>query len=311
MKKAFLLLFLFLLISVGGHSQQFPILDNYLINPVSISPSFTGKYNRFQSFLTHRSEWTGLTGAPMVGFISVDGSIGKTMGVGGILTMNKAGIFKNFTLNLNYAYHLQIARNHFLSFGLTALLYQNSIDLSGVIVNSQQDPLLSSQDGMSETYINVGTSLLYTWKELNVCIAFPLLFNNKSFYTNNTNYDHVLTMDRNWIFYANYTVLIQTDWKMKFDFLYRDTQFSPWSFDLSTIVKFQDNYWLGIFYRKSNVIGLTAGLAVINSIVINYNYEFAGFTMMGESGGSHEITLGYRLPFKSVKSTVQLKEYSK
>jgi len=295
---------------VGVYSQQLPILDNYLINPVSISPAFTGKYNRFQSFITHRSEWTGLTGAPTIGYISLDGSIGKKMGIGGNLTLNKAGIFKNFSLNINYAYHLQLAKNHFLSFGLNAALYQNSIDLSEVIVGNQLDPLLASQDGISETYLNVGASLLYTWKDLNVCIVFPLLFNNKSFYSNSL-YDHVLTMDRNWMVYATYTLLLQTDWKLKFDILYRDTQFSPWSLDFSTLVKYQDNYWLGVFYRKSNVLGLTAGLAIINSIVINYNYEFAGFTMMGESGGSHEVTLGYRLPFKSNKSTIQLKEYNK
>jgi len=307
MKKTLLILLTVIGLCPGVFSQPFPILDNYLINPVSISPAFTGKSNIFQAFLTYRNEWVNIPGGPVIGALNIDGALNKNMGLGGNIQINKSGPLTNFIINLNYAYHLQIAKAHFLSFAINVSAYQNSINLNNVIVGSSLDPMLLGGGNKSETYMNLGTSLLYSWKDLNVCIGFPVLFNNKSFYNQNL-YEHVLTMDRNWIFYAGYTVDLKSDWKLKFDLLYRNTQYTPWTMEFSTMVKFHDSYWLGAFYRKSNVIGITAGLAIVNALVINYNYEFSGSAMLGHSAGTHEISLGYMLKRKTV--SLQIKDYN-
>ncbi len=306
MKKAFHIVLLMMGFFSGGFSQPFPILDNYLFNPVSISPAFTGKTNLFQAFLTYRNEWVNIPGGPIVGALNVDGALNKNMGIGGNIQINKAGPLTNFMGNLNYAYHLQLAKEHFLSFAVNVSVYQNSIDLDHSIVGSSDDPLLQSGK-RSETYMNVGTSLLYTWKDLNVCIGFPVLFNNKSFY-NQDLYHHVLTMDRNWLFYTNYTLDLKSDWKLKFDLLYRNTQYTPWTIEFSTMVKYHDSYWLGVLYRKSNIIGITAGLAIVNALVINYNYEFSGSALLGNSAGTHEISVGYMLKRKTV--SLKIKDYN-
>ncbi len=294
--------------SSGLFSQQFPVLDNYLINPVSLSPAFIGKSNKFQTYLTYRTAWTGINGHPQVGYLSADGNLAKNMGVGGSLMLSKSGIYKNFTINLNYAYHLRLQKDHVLSFGINLALYQNSLDISDAVLADPLDPVLTAWDKTSETYVNMGFSMLYNWKNLNFCFAFPLLFNNRSLYTTDTN--NLLGLDRNWLVYTNYTFDFEKNWGMKLDLLYRATQFSPWTLDFSVTVQYNDSYWLGVFYRKNNIFGITAGLAIINSIVINYNYEFSGFVMNGQSGGSHEVTLGYRLPFP-VKTAPKLKDYNR
>jgi type IX secretion system PorP/SprF family membrane protein len=312
MRKTIFSLFILLVFCREISAQQLPILDNYLVNPVSISPAFSGKYYKFQAMVTHRIEGTGISGAPVIGNINIDAGIGKNMGVGGSILLNKAGIFKNFSANLNYAYHLQLAKLHFLSFGISAALYQNSMDVSDVIVNDPNDPMLINHSKISESYFNVGASLLYNFKDFNFSIYFPLLFNNKSFYVNSP-YQYVLTMNRNFLIYSNYTLGLSDDWKMKFDVLFRYTQQLPWTIEVSTMVKFRNSYWIGLMYRKPSIIGVTAGLAIINSIVINYNYEFLGSTMMGKSGGSHEVTLGFRLGGKesNPRKALQIKDYGR
>lgn len=311
MRKTIVGFLIFYIFCVESKAQQIPILDNYLLNPVSISPAFSGKNYLLQAMVTHRSEGVGITGSPIIGNINVDARVARKMGVGGSIMMNKAGIFTNFSANLNYAYHLQLAKLHFLSFGLTAALYQNSMDVSSVIVNDPNDPMLVNHSKISESYFNVGASLLYNFQNFNFSISFPLLFNNKSFYENSP-YQYVLTMNRNLLIYSNYTVDFSEDWKLKFDLLFRLAQQIPWTIDVSAMVKFKDSYWIGLLYRKPNIIGVTAGLAIANSIVINYNYEFLGSTMMGKSGGSHEVTLGYRLGGTSKpKKALQIKEYAK
>jgi type IX secretion system PorP/SprF family membrane protein len=311
MRKAILSFFVLVVFCLGSQAQQLPILDNYLLNPVSISSAFTGKYYTFQAIATHRSESTGLTGSPVIGNVNLDAKVGKNMGVGGGIMLNKAGIFRNFTVNLNYAYHLQLAKLHFLSFGISAALYQNSLDVTSVIVSDPNDPMLFNHDTKSESYFNVGASLLYNFENFNFSVSFPLLFNNKSFYFDEP-YQNVLTMNRNIFVYSNYTLEMNEDWKLKFDLLFRYTQQLPWTIEVSSIVKFQDSYWFGLMYRKPSVIGVTAGLAIINSIVINYNYEFLGSSMMGKSGGSHEISLGYRLGGTAKpKKSLQIKDYAR
>jgi type IX secretion system PorP/SprF family membrane protein len=309
MRKTFILIAFVFGICAELFSQQFPTLDNYLVNPVALSPAFVGKSYQFETYLTYRSAWTGLTGAPTAGLLSLDGNVGKNMGLGGTFMLSKAGIYKNFSFNLDYAYHLQVAKSHVLSFGINVAVYQNSIDLANVVVADPNDPVLGNGSKSNETYMNVGFSMLYNWKDLNVCFAFPLLLNNRTLYSEN-DYGHLLGMDRNWLIYANYSVGLSKLWKLKFDLLYRDTQFSPLTIDFSTMVKYKDNFWLGLFYRNTNIIGITAGVAIVHSVVINYNYEFAGFTMNGQSGGSHEFTLGYRLPF-TLKKAPELKDYNK
>ncbi len=309
MKKSLLFIAFVFITCSELYAQQLPVLDNYLINPVSLSPSFAGLISPFQVYLTYRSSWTGLSGAPKVGYLSADGNVGKNMGVGGSLMVNQAGIFKNFALNLNYAYHLKLAESHTLSFGVNAAVYQNSLDISEAIVSNPQDPVLAGRDKLTETYVNAGFSMLYSWKELYFCFGFPLILNNRSLYSI-TDTNHVLGLARNWVLYGSYTIVFNTPWKLKFDLLYRGTQFSPWTLDFSAMVKYQDSYWLGAFYRKNNIIGITAGFSIVKSLIINYNYEYSGFSMNGQSFGNHEFTLGYRLPVPEKKAP-ELKDYNK
>ena len=305
-------LFLFFLVASGiVHAQQYPLLDEYRINPSVLSPAFTGSTSLFQVYLAHRSEWVGIPGAPVTGAINIEGAPANNMGVGTNIVINKAGIVRYFSIALNYAYHLQLAKNHFLHFGVSPTLYQNSIDLSNVTVANTYDPMLSGAVKPTETYVNVGASLMYSYKTLNLCVGFPYLFNNKSMYRDSA-YSNVLTMGRNFYLYLNYSLLFSEDWKLQFDLVYRNIQYTPWLIDAGLMICYKDSYWLGLLYRKGNILAMNAGLSISNTVVIGYNYEYSFGGMMGYSGGTHEITLGYTLKPKATKKkskTLMLKDY--
>jgi len=303
--------FLFFLVIPGFiQAQQYPILDEYRINPSILAPSFTGSAALFQLYLTHRAEWTGIPGAPVTGAINIEGDPAKNMGIGTNITINKAGIVRYFSLSLNYAYHLQVAKNHFLHFGVSPVLYQNSIDLSNLTVPDPNDPMTAGMNKRTETYINFAASLAYSFKGLNVCVGMPYLFNNKSLFADSA-YANVLTMGTNFLVYANYSLVLSDDWAMQFDVLYRNIRYTPWLIDVGLMVKFKDSYWLGLLYRKGNIFALNLGLYLAKAIVFGYNYEFSASAMSGYSGGTHEITLGYTLQCKSKKKTkeIKLKDY--
>jgi type IX secretion system PorP/SprF family membrane protein len=310
MRKIRILFLFFLIISGIVHAQQYPVLDEYRINPSILAPSFTGSAALFQLYLAHRTEWTGIPGAPVTGAINIEGDPARNMGLGTNITLNKAGIIRYFSMSVNYAYHLQIAKYHFLHFGVSPVLYQNSIDLSNITVADPNDPMTANISKRTETYINVGASLSYSFKGLNVCIGLPYLFNNKSLFADSA-YANVLTMGTNLLVYLNYSLVLSDDWDLQFDVLYRNIQYTPWLIDAGVMIKFKDSYWLGLLYRKGNIIAVNLGLYVAKAVVIGYNYEFSGSAMMGKSGGTHEVTLGYTLQgqLKQKTKMLKLKDY--
>jgi len=304
------LLFLLLLVVPGIlNAQQYPVLDEYRINPGILAPSFTGMSSLFQVYLTQRNEWTGIPGSPVTGAVNIEGVPYQNMGLGANILINKAGMVSYFSVNLNYAYHLKLATNHFLHFGISPSLYQNSIDLTSLVIPDPDDPMLNLGKN-TETYVNCGASLMYSFKTLNICFAFPYLFNNRSLYTD-SQYSNYLTMGTNFQLYLNYLLDMGKDWGLQFDVLYRNVQYSPWLIDAGIMVKYSDAVWLGLLYRRGNTFAVSAGVGIASSFVIGYNYEFSGSAMMGKSGGTHEVTLGYKLQGKDKKKVppLKLKDY--
>src|SRR6056300_775269 len=69
MKK--LLLTLMILVGLQVAAQQNPTMDNYLFNPVSISPAYAGHQDgQVQSI--YDAQWIGLKGAPRTGALYYD-----------------------------------------------------------------------------------------------------------------------------------------------------------------------------------------------------------------------------------------------
>lgn len=286
-------------------SQQFPIMDQYLVTPSSISPAFVGRSSPIEAFLTSRIEWTGVPDHPFIGSLNVAGALPKNMGLGGNIMYNVAGPLENMTININYAYHLKLATDHNLSFGINGTYYQNVLDLTNAVLANPNDPVLAGRSSISESYFNVGLGLLYSWKTIDACVTFPLLFNNKSFYNSDKVYSHVLTLDRNFLIYLGYLFQSHGDWGAQFSFLYRQTQYTPWSFDVAVRAIYKEMVWFGLLYRKNNIIGITGGLSVAKGIRFNYTFEYSPTAMMGKSSGTHEITLGYKMPGKRIKPSMR------
>jgi len=287
-----------------SYAQQFPILDQYLVAPSSLAPSFVGKEAPFEVFLTSRIEWTSIPSHPFVGSLNLAASLPKNMGLGCGVQYNQAGPLENLTINLSYAYHLKLAAEHTLSFGINGTYYQNVLDLTGAVLADPNDPVLAGRSSISESYLNMGASLLYSWRTLDACVAFPLLFNNRTFYSSDKVYSHILTLDRNFLVYLGYLLKTKGDWGAYFTFLYRQTQYSPWSFEVAVRASYKDIVTFGLIYRKNNIIGVTGGITIARGLKFNYTYEYSPTAMMGKSGGTHEITLGYRIPPKSLKPSM-------
>jgi len=62
---------LFLLTTVSGFSQSYPIYSQYMMNGMVLNPGYTGSRGTFALSSSYRKQWVGIAGAPEIETFSV------------------------------------------------------------------------------------------------------------------------------------------------------------------------------------------------------------------------------------------------
>src|SRR5438067_12894592 len=76
MKKCLLIL-VTLMVANKMYSQQRPHYTQYILNNYILNPALSGIENYTDVKLSYRNQWTGLNGAPVTLYFSIQGPIGK------------------------------------------------------------------------------------------------------------------------------------------------------------------------------------------------------------------------------------------
>ena len=99
------------------------------------------------------------------------------MGVGGMIQNTKTDILRQTSLHLNYAYGVDLALGHRLTFGLGAVYYQNSLDLNNVVVQDQSELSMYATNFNGSSF-NMDFGVRYNWDKLEVGISANQLLSN-------------------------------------------------------------------------------------------------------------------------------------
>jgi type IX secretion system PorP/SprF family membrane protein len=137
---------LFLLIPMCGalNGQENPSLYAYVHNPLVIAPSFAGINSGTLSVLSDY-RFVGIEGAPRTSISTFEYKlVEKNLGLAGSWTSDQIGPVQNNSFHFSTAYHLQISREEYFSFGMrhglhTFLMNLNNerfIDLVDVSINT-------------------------------------------------------------------------------------------------------------------------------------------------------------------------------
>jgi len=158
---------LFMLLLFGKISidaQDNPSLYAYVHNPIVIAPSFAGINSGTLSVLSDY-RFIGIEGSPRTSISSFEYMLVESgLGLAVAWTADKIGPIQNNSLHVSTAYHLQISREEYFSFGMrhglhTFLMNLNNeryIDLADISINT----------GVYNTaYYNLDLSGLYYSKE--------------------------------------------------------------------------------------------------------------------------------------------------
>jgi len=315
MKRLFLL---FTFISFLGFSQEgMPVYSDYLTdNYYLIHPSMAGVANCAKVRLTARQQWFGVDDAPSLQTLSAHSRIGDgPSAIGAIVYNDENGFHSNTGAYITYAHHLLLSRNevdlNMISFGLSAGFIQYKLDETSFLAPGDFDQLISGIE-QSATNFNIDVGMSYHFLDFYAHVTAKNILNNDGINFNEQGF--AFNNLRTYLLSAgNVFQKYGSEWSYEpsLMYMYRDATEES-SIDVNMKVYKEVDFgkvWGGLSYRRSldgaqfldgNSVSsqklqyITPFIGVdYNQFMFAYTYSYQANTINFNTGGFHQITLGY------------------
>jgi type IX secretion system PorP/SprF family membrane protein len=299
-----------LLVAFTANAQQTPVYSQYIFNSMSINPAYTGSKNVLNLNLFHRSQWTGVDGAPSTQSISIDGiTTNNKLGIGLGLNRDKIGAQSTISAFANVAAKIQVSESGVLSFGIAPGLVQQRVDGSEFGITN--DPSIP-QTPVSSVRPDVKLGAYYHTERFYAGLSASDLLEFED--------DQTIEPKRNFFFTTGYVFDVTNFIKLKPSILVREDFNLPTNVDLNAFVLLGNRLWLGTSYRttlnlsdekagdakKPTSIVFIGELNISESLRVGYSYD----KMLNSFGGmqTHEVSLGYYF-LKNTETKVMSPQY--
>jgi type IX secretion system PorP/SprF family membrane protein len=326
MKRTIYLL-VFLAFGINASTaQQLPQYTQYVFNNFLLNPAVAGIENYTDAKMGYRSQWTGLNGAPVTSFLSINAPIGNDFlegdassfpgggeinpssrlytqnykasephhGIGFTLVTDKAGPITQTNFAANYAYHIGLAPRLNLSVGVAAGLNHISLNTSEITLATPLDPAIANGNNSQwKPDLGIG-AWLYSGDFYFGASVQQLLKQNLYFSTSTTAIDVSKTVPH-YFFTAGTKIYLSDDVTLLPSVLVKEIQPVPLTYDINLKASFQDKFWLGGSYRHNDSFGILAGFNLSSFINVGYSYDITTSSLNTVSNGTHEIVIGLLL----------------
>lgn len=300
-----------LLFAYAASAQQNPQYSQYIFNSLSINPAYAGSKNVLNLNVFHRSQWTGIEGAPTTQSLNIDGATeNNRLGLGLSLNRDKIGAQSNLSAYANLAVKLQVSQSGVLSFGLAPGLVQQKLNGSELGINDDPSIPVGTESTIKPD-VKVGT-----------------YFHTERFYAGLSASDLIQFKDmetvepeRHYFFTTGYIFDAGSFVKIKPSVLLKEDFNAPTSVDVNAFVLLNEKLWLGSSYRtsmnlfnsepegdvyKRTAVALIAELQINQSFRLGYAYD----KMLNDLKGfnTHEVSVGYYF-FKKKETKMLTPQY--
>ncbi|HEY0029621.1 MAG TPA: PorP/SprF family type IX secretion system membrane protein [Bacteroidia bacterium] len=275
-------------------AQQVPFSSQYYANPFVTNPAFTGNHERTNAFLTHRSQWTGIAGAPQTSYLTIDGPIeAKNVGLGLNLYSDVTDITSRVGAFANYSYKLKVNDDNNLFFGLALGVINNRIDFSKAVVRDANDPFLFA-DSQQKTVFSADFGLAYTWKKLEIGLCAPQILGNTIRYKKTDNETSYYKLARHYQGSVKYVfdVVKEKEITVYPLIMVRYATGSVFQYDANLVLDWKKIGWVGVTYHSNYAVAISGGLRYKN-IAVGYAYDLGISKVKSYTGSTSEFLLSY------------------
>jgi len=296
-----------------SHSQEgIPVYFDYLSdNYYLVHPSMAGIGEGGKIRLTARKQWFDVDEAPNLQTLNFHYRVsGKPSGLGAIIFNDANGYHSQTGLKVTYAHHLRFGSDarflNQLSFGLSTGFIQSSLDeteFRSVI----PDPVVTGVQ-TSVGYFNVDFGMSYNYLEFYAhATVLNALGSGRDLYTA-IEFDNL----RRYVMQTGY-YFGRGDWRIEPSVLFQFTEFTKEkTIDFNAKVYRRMDFgtvWGGLSFRRGfdgaqflangqfgeQRLQLFTPIAGVNlkNWMFSYNYSYQSGDIRLDSGGFHQITIGY------------------
>lgn len=295
----FVLLFFspLLWIGAGGgasFAQQLPFSSQYYSNPFVLNPAYTGINENISVFLTHRSQWTGLAGAPQTSYFTIDGPIRtKNSSVGLKVYSDVTDIISRVGAFANYSYKFKIADSNNLYFGVACGVFDNKIDFSKAQIRDTDDPFLSQQ-AQNKTVFSADLGIVYVLKRLTIGFAVPQILGNRLKYPIVSGNNGYYNLNRHYQGTAKYVFDVSKEKEITAYplIMVRSVKGAPLQYDINGVIDWKKIGWVGVTYHSNYAMAISAGVRY-RSFSVGYAFDIGISKISSYTGSTSEFLLGY------------------
>lgn len=294
--------FIFLLYVLPAEAQSDMQLSQHMLNRMHYNPAVTGasRYVNISGFL--REQWQGWKGAPRSQMITAHNYFNSiNSGLGLVFFHDQIGLERCVNVKFNYAYHVKLSDDSYLSLGLGAGMLHRFFDRGDILSDDVVDDNLP-YDIENKTYPD---------------FDFGIEFNNKRFrggvsvthLTHPSDKASPLIPGRHYYVFLRYTVPVNFQWELEPSWFIQDNRKFIHS-EVNVMAYYNRNFWFGASLRADRTMSPESfipivGLYITKFLRMSYSYDINLGKLRSYSEGTHELTIGIRIrkdPFRYSKS---------
>jgi len=305
-------------------AQQKPQYTQYVFNNYLLNPALSGIENYTDVKIGYRSQWTGLQGAPVTSYLTVNAPLGSSFingdasampaaggddpasrsyvqdyqaaephhGIGFTIVTDKAGPITQTDIDATYAYHIGLTSKLNLALGVAAGVSRTSLNTSEITTEYTDPAIYDASGGQWSPDLGLGvwaySSNYYIGASVQQVLPQKLYYNATNAVDQSKSVPH-------YFFTAGYKLFLSDDLTLMPSFLIKEINPVPLTYDINAKISFRDVFWLGGSYRHDDSFGVLAGFNINSIITVGYSYDITTSALNTVSNGTHEIVIGILL----------------
>lgn len=284
------------MMAIGSRAQQDPGYTQYMYNTMTVNPAYAGSTGTLEALLLHRSQWTGIDGAPSTQSFTIHSPLANEhVGLGFSVVNDKLGPSNELYLDGNFSYTILLSETNKLAFGLKAGARMMNVDWTRGRYYDPVDALLNNNiENKFKPSLGAGV-FLYDEKWY-AGMSVPSFL--RSDYYDDVE-EAVLSERLHYYLIGGYVFDIGENLKFKPAALARFVSGAPFALDVSANFLIQEKFTAGVSYRWDDSVSALVGFQITPALYAGYAFDYTVSDLNKYNDGSHEIILRYQLPKKS------------
>lgn len=273
----------------------------FMYNKLLYNPAYAGSRDAISLNALYRNQWGNIDGAPRVLNASIDATTGSYMkpfrnvAMGFNVNNEQLGVESNTNMKLYYAYRIKL-KSSVLSFGLSGGINLYSAAYNRLFLYQQNDPNFS-YNIRNAVLPNFGAGVY--WAADNYYCGFSVPNMLEDYYDKNevkrnnkiARQIRGYYLNGGYVYKLNETVMLVPQLLARY--VVNSDYRLPVSCDFTLAGIIYERFMVGVSYRTDKSFEGIVHVQATKRLNVGYAYDYLISDLMGYSGSTHELVVGY------------------